>query len=41
MAVQCSVAYEIEQELSNRKQIARQLHNTMTLKSDLEVTQCH
>jgi len=32
---------EIKQELSYGKQIARQLHNTMTLKSGLEVTQCH
>jgi len=37
---------EKQQELSYRKQIARQLHkhynnNTMTLKSGLEVTQCH
>jgi len=36
----------IKQELSYRKQIARQLHintnnNTMTLKSGLEVTQRH
>jgi len=41
------MSINFKQELNYRKQIARQLHintnnnNTMTLKSGLEVTQCH